>query len=182
MSIESLALQGKQNINRNMAEAIPSKIFNIRKQIIKECLSGFKNIEHKLEFITNVHGIEFVNDSKSTNINSTWFALKNMTKPVIWIAGGQDKNTDYFMLKDVVKEKVKAIVCIGIDNRKLHNAFADKIKFIANTKSMAEVVSFAYYLGKSGDVVLLSPACASFNLFKDYEDRGRQFKQVVRNL
>jgi UDP-N-acetylmuramoylalanine--D-glutamate ligase len=142
----------------------------------------FKGVEHRLERIMKVHGIEFINDSKATNVNSTWYALESMSTPVIWIAGGIDKGNDYDDLVELAKHKVKALVCLGIDNTKLHQAFEGVVKNIADAKSMKEAVQMAYYLANDGDTVLLSPACASFDLFENYEDRGRQFKNCIREL
>jgi UDP-N-acetylmuramoylalanine--D-glutamate ligase len=182
MSIEELALQGKHNLYNSMAAGIAARIFEIRKEIIRESLSDFQNIEHRLEFVTKVNGIEFINDSKATNVNSTWYALESMTNPTIWIAGGVDKGNDYSTLVDLVKKKVKAIVCMGIDNQTIINAFKDHCEVIADTRSVVDAVKAAYRLGKKGDTVLLSPACASFDLFENYEDRGYQFKTAVRSL
>jgi UDP-N-acetylmuramoylalanine--D-glutamate ligase len=182
LTIESLALQGKHSIFNSMASALMPKILDIKKEIVKDSMADFHSIEHRLEYVANIHEIEFINDSKATNVNSTWWALECMTKPVIWIAGGQDKCNDYLMLKDVVKKKVKAIICIGLDNKKFINAFRHDIELIVQTKSMPDAVRYAYSIGKSGDVVLLSPACSSYDLFDDYEDRGRQFKNVIREF
>jgi UDP-N-acetylmuramoylalanine--D-glutamate ligase len=182
MSIEELAMQGKHNIYNSMAASVASKLFDIRKESIRESLSDFHNVEHRLEHVGKVHGIDFINDSKATNVNSTWYALESMSQPVIWIVGGQDKGNDYSQLKDLVKEKVKAIVCLGVDNKKIIKAFADVVESIVETDSALEAVKASYRLGKKGDVVLLSPACASFDLFENYEDRGRQFKTSVRSL
>ena len=182
MSIHELALQGKHNIYNSMASGIGGRLLELRKDIIRESLSDFQNIEHRLEFVAKVHGIEFINDSKATNVNSTWFALESMNNPVIWIVGGVDKGNDYASLKDIVKEKVKAIVCLGTDNAKIIKAFADVVENIVEAGTAEEAVKKAYYLGKQGDTVLLSPACASFDLFENYEDRGMQFKAAVRSL
>lgn len=182
MSIFELALQGKHNLYNSMAAGIAARILDIRKEVIRESFSDFKNAEHRLEPVNTVHGIEFINDSKATNINSAWYALESMTKPVIWIAGGVDKGNDYSMLFDLVKTKVKAIVCLGKDNKKIHEAFDSVVKDIVDTRSAEEAVHVSYKMGKKGDVVLLSPACASFDLFKNYEDRGWQFKAAVRAL
>jgi UDP-N-acetylmuramoylalanine--D-glutamate ligase len=182
MSILDLALQGKHNICNSMAAAISGMVLEIRNDRIRESLSGFQGVEHRLERFLKVHGIEFINDSKATNVNSTWYALESMKHPVVWIVGGIDKGNDYTMLYDLVKEKVKAIVCLGVDNSKIHKAFSGMIRNIIETRSMAEAVKSAYYLARNGDTVLLSPACASFDLFENYEDRGHQFKQEVRNL
>lgn len=182
MSIESLALQGKHNAYNSMAAGVAARVLEIRKDVIRESLSDFENIEHRLEYVTKVHGIEFINDSKATNVNSTWYALESMSNPVIWIVGGVDKGNDYEQLRDLVKDKVKAIICLGKENEKIHQAFSDIIETIVDTGSAEEAVKRAYYLGKQGDTVLLSPACASFDLFENYEDRGRQFKTAVRSL
>ena len=182
MSILDLALQGKHNVCNSMAAAISGKVLEIRNERIRESLTDFQGVEHRLERFLKVHGIEFINDSKATNVNSTWYALESMNNQVVWIAGGVDKGNDYSMLNDLVREKVKAIVCLGVDNSKIHKAFDGVVHNIIDTTSMAEAVKSAYYLARNGDVVLLSPACASFDLFENYEDRGHQFKQEVRNL
>lgn len=182
MSIFELALQGKHNLYNSMASGIAARILDIRKETIREGLADFHNAEHRLEFVNTVHGIDFINDSKATNINSTWYALESMQKPIIWIAGGVDKGNDYEMLNEMVKQKVKAIICLGLDNKKIKKAFAGMVPEIVETKSAHEAVRAAYKLGKKGDVVLLSPACASFDLFKNYEERGQQFKAAVRAL
>ena len=182
MTIYDLALQGKHNLYNSMAAGISGSILNLRKEGIRECLSDFQGVEHRLERFLRVHNIEFINDSKATNINSVWYALESMQTPVVWIVGGIDKGNDYSMLVDLVKEKVKAIICLGKDNQKIISAFDGIVKEIVDTKSMEEAVRSAYFLAEKGDAVLLSPACASFDLFKNYEDRGRQFKDAVRNL
>ncbi len=182
MSIHDLALHGKHNLNNSMAAGIASRIIEIRKEVVRESFSDFENIEHRLEFVNSVHGIDFINDSKATNVNSTWYALESMDQPVIWIAGGVDKGNDYTMLDELVQSRVKAIVCLGKDNKKIIDAFKDSIQVIVETESAEEAVQAAYRLGKKGDVVLLSPACASFDLFENYEDRGRKFKAAVRSL
>lgn len=182
MSILDLALQGKHNTYNSMAAGIAGMVSEIRNEKIRESLSDFKGVEHRLERFLKVHGIEFVNDSKATNVNSTWYALESMTHPVVWIAGGVDKGNDYSMLIELAREKVKAIVCLGVDNSKIHQAFGGVVRNIIDAQSMTEAVKSAYYLARNGDVVLLSPACASFDLFENYEDRGAQFKREVRNL
>ncbi|HKR03301.1 MAG TPA: UDP-N-acetylmuramoyl-L-alanine--D-glutamate ligase [Bacteroidia bacterium] len=182
MSIHDLALKGKHNLYNSMAAGIAARIIDISKEIVRDSFADFENVEHRLEKVNTVHGIEFINDSKATNVNSTWYALESMEKPVILILGGIDKGNDYDMLKDLVREKVKAIVCLGLDNKKIHKAYADVVSDITDTSSAGEAVRTAYSKGKKGDVVLLSPACASFDLFKNYEDRGRQFKNAVRAL
>jgi len=182
MRLDELALQGKHNAYNSMAAGIASRLLEIRKETIKQCLSDFQNIEHRLERVANIHGIEFINDSKATNVNSTWYALESMQKPVIWIVGGLDKGNDYSLLKNLVKAKVKAIICLGIDNKKLYSAFADLVPTIEETQDIKEAVNMAYHLGVPDDVVLLSPACASFDLFENYKDRGNQFKTAVQML
>lgn len=182
MSIHDLALQGKHNQHNSMAASLSARLLEVRKEIIRESLEDFVNVEHRLEFVGKVHGIEFINDSKATNVNSTWYALESMNNPVVWIVGGQDKGNDYSMLLNLVKDKVKAIVCLGKDNSKIHAAFSGIVTLIEDAQSAEEAVKKAYRLGKKGDTVLLSPACASFDLFENYEDRGHQFKQAVRSL
>ncbi len=182
MSILELALQGKHNAYNSMAAGIASMVFNIRNEQLRESLSDFTGVEHRLERFLTVHGIEFVNDSKATNVNSTWYALESISKPIVWIVGGIDKGNDYSLLHGLVKEKVRAMVCLGKDNKKLHEAFDGIVKNHVDATSMDQAVKAAYYLARNGDTVLLSPACASFDLFENYEDRGRQFKLYVRNL
>jgi UDP-N-acetylmuramoylalanine--D-glutamate ligase len=173
MTIHELALKGRHNIYNSMAAAIAGKVLNIRKDIIRESLADFQGVEHRLEPVIKVSGISFINDSKATNVNSTWYALECMETDVIWIVGGVDKGNDYSELFPVVKQK---------DNRKIIESFKDKVPTIVETTSMEEAVRSAYYLAKKGETVLLSPCCASFDLFNNYEDRGRQFKAAVRNL
>lgn len=182
MFLNDLALQGKHNLYNSMAAAIAAKVMDVSNDVIREALTDFENIEHRLEFVNKVKGVEFVNDSKATNVNSTWYALECQYKPVIWIVGGVDKGNDYAALKDLAKEKVKAIICLGKDNKKIIKEFKGVVDTIVEASSMAEAVKAGYYMGKKGDVVLLSPACASFDLFENYEDRGHQFKQYVREL
>ncbi|NOY95310.1 MAG: UDP-N-acetylmuramoyl-L-alanine--D-glutamate ligase [Chlorobi bacterium] len=182
MSILDLSLQGKHNIYNSMAAGIASMVFNIRDERLRESLTDFKGVEHRLERFLVVHGIEFINDSKATNVNSTWYALESMNKPVVWITGGVDKGNDYSMITGLVRKKVKAIVCLGKNNSKIHDAFGKIIKDIVDVNNMPDAVKTAYYLARNGDIVLLSPACASFDLFDNYEDRGIQFKRNVRDL
>jgi UDP-N-acetylmuramoylalanine--D-glutamate ligase len=182
MTIHELALKGRHNTYNSMAAAIAGKVLNIRKDVIRESLADFQGIEHRMEPVIKVSGINFINDSKATNVNSTWYALECMETDVVWIAGGIDKGNDYSELFQVVKQKVKAVVCLGKDNKKIIEAFTDKVPTIVETMSMEEAVRSSYYLARKGDTVLLSPACASFDLFNNYEDRGRQFKAAVRNL
>lgn len=182
MTLNDLSLKGKHNLYNSMAAGIAGNVLKIRKDIIRKSLSDFQGVEHRLEKVLSVHGIKFINDSKATNINSTWYALESMGNDVIWIAGGIDKGNDYSTLYHLTDNKVKALICLGKDNTKLLNAFEGRIKTIVETTSMQEAVRSAYYLGKDGDEVLLSPACASFDLFDNYEDRGKQFKMAVRDL
>lgn len=182
MSISDLALQGKHNIYNSMASGIVAKVLELRNESIRESMGNFKNIEHRLEYAGCISGITFINDSKATNINSTWYALESMTSNVILILGGVDKGNDYSMLRDLVREKVKAIVCLGKDNKKIHEAFEEDVEVVVNSSSAREAVELSFHLAKKGDTVLLSPACASFDLFKNYEDRGNQFKAAVRDL
>jgi len=182
MTLEQLALQGKHNVYNSMASGVAARLMEIRKETIKQSLSDFQNIAHRLEYVASVHGITFINDSKATNINSTWYALEYMEKPTVWVMGGVDKGNDYDLLKPLVAEKVKAIVCLGLDNRHIHKAFAGLVETIIDTESAREAVTTAYYLAEKGETVLLSPACASFDLFENYEDRGDQFKAAVNEL
>lgn len=182
MTIEQLALQGKHNVYNSMAASLAARIVDIRKEIIRESMEDFVNAEHRLEFVSSINGIEFINDSKATNVNSTWYALESMQKPTVLILGGQDKGNNYDELVDLVKEKVKAIVCLGVDNKKIIKAFKKHVENIVEAGTAGEAVAMSYKLATKGDVVLLSPACASFDLFKNYEDRGVQFKMAVRSL
>jgi UDP-N-acetylmuramoylalanine--D-glutamate ligase len=182
MSIHKLALQGKHNAYNSMASGITAKLLELRNDQIRDSLTDFETVEHRLESLGKVNGREFINDSKATNVNSTWYALDSVTNNVVWIVGGVDKGNDYNELLDLVKDKVKAIVCLGADNEKLLNFFSGKVENIVEASSADQAVSCAYSLSKSGDTVLLSPACASFDLFENYEDRGAQFKAAVRAL
>ncbi len=182
MSIHDLSIKGRHNQYNSMAAGIAARIVGIRKEKLRESFEGFEGLEHRLEFVATVRGVEFINDSKATNVNSVWFALESMKKPVVLILGGQDKGNDYNEIMELVKEKVSAIVCMGVDNSPIHAAFDDVVETIVDTQSAEGAVKAAYRLAQGGDVVLLSPACASFDLFKNYEDRGVQFKQAVKNL
>jgi len=182
MSINELALQGKHNVYNNMASGIVAKVLELRNESIRESMGEYQNIEHRLEHVSLIGGINFINDSKATNVNSVWYALESMPANVVLIMGGVDKGNDYNILKDLIKSKVSAIVCIGKDNERIYDAFENETGVIVNTDSMKEAVNLAYNLAKKGDTVLLSPACASFDLFKNYEDRGNQFKAAVREL
>lgn len=180
--LSEMALKGRHNAYNSMAASIASRILDIKKEVIRESLKDFTGVEHRLERFIKVHGIEFINDSKATNVNSTWYALECMTSPTVWIVGGVDKGNDYSSLDPLVKEKVKGIICLGMDNEKLHDAFGEIVEDIQDASSMKEAVTKAYKMGEKGDTVLLSPACASFDLFKSFEDRGEQFKECVREL
>jgi UDP-N-acetylmuramoylalanine--D-glutamate ligase len=181
MSIYDFALKGKHNQYNTMAASVAGATMDIRKNKIREAVQTFENLEHRMESVSTVRGVEFINDSKATNVNSTWFALESMTKPTILILGGVDKGNDYSLVMDLVKDKVKAIVCMGTDNAKIHAAFDGVVKLV-DTGSAEHAVQAAFQQAAPGDVVLLSPACASFDLFKNYEDRGKQFKDAVKNL
>jgi UDP-N-acetylmuramoylalanine--D-glutamate ligase len=182
MSIHDLALKGKHNAQNSLASGIAARVLEIRNESIRESLTDFVNVEHRMEFVAKVHGIEFINDSKATNINSTWYALESMNKPTVWIVGGVDKGNDYSELTELVKEKVKAIICLGANNDKIIAAFEDVVDQIVEANSAMEAVAYGYRLAMKEETVLLSPACASFDLFENYEDRGNQFKKAVRSL
>jgi len=182
MSVFDFALKGKHNQYNTMAACVAATTLDIRKDKIRDAVQNFQSLEHRMEHVATVRGVEFINDSKATNVNSAWYALESMTKPVVLILGGVDKGNDYSLIEELVKEKVKAIICLGTDNRKIHEAFGNIVSTIANTSAAAEAVHAAFHFASKGDVVLLSPACASFDLFKNYEDRGNQFKQAVKEL
>lgn len=182
VSIYDLALKGKHNLYNSMAAGIAGRTMDIRKEKIRESLTSFKSLEHRMEYVATVRGVDFINDSKATNVNSLWFALESMEQPVVLIMGGVDKGNDYSAIKDLVKEKVKAIICLGVDNQPIQDALSDATPSMVNTASMKEAVQAGFQLAAKGDVILLSPACASFDLFKNYEDRGKQFKEAVREL
>ena len=182
MSVYDFALKGKHNQYNTMAACVAAATMDIRKDKIRDAVQNFQSLEHRMEHVATVRGVEFINDSKATNVNSAWYALESMTKPTVLILGGVDKGNDYSLIADLVKEKVKAIICLGTDNRKIHEAFGSMVNPIVNTSSALEAVHAAFHFATKGDVVLLSPACASFDLFKNYEDRGAQFKQAVKEL
>jgi UDP-N-acetylmuramoylalanine--D-glutamate ligase len=182
MSVYDFALKGKHNQYNTMAACVVGSTMELRKEKIRDAVRTFQSLEHRMEYVSTVRGVEFINDSKATNVNSAWYALESMIKPTILILGGVDKGNDYSLMTEMVKEKVKAIICMGKDNKKIHDAFAETGNPIINTGSAAEAVQAAFHFAKKGDVVLLSPACASFDLFKNYEDRGTQFKKAVREL
>jgi UDP-N-acetylmuramoylalanine--D-glutamate ligase len=182
MTIEELALQGKHNAYNSLAAGLAARLLHVRKEAVRESLAHFESLEHRLETVASVHGISFINDSKATNVNSTYYALESMQHPTVWIVGGVDKGNDYTELMPLVASKVKAIVCLGTDNSKILAAFANSHLPVVETRSMADAVKASYSLARKGDTVLLSPCCASFDLFQNYEDRGRQFKENVRSL
>jgi UDP-N-acetylmuramoylalanine--D-glutamate ligase len=182
MNVEDFAVKGKHNQYNTMAAGISGAVMGIRKEKIRDAIQTFKSLEHRMSTVAIIRGVEFINDSKATNVNSTWYALESMTKPVILILGGVDKGNDYSLIKELVKEKVKAIVCLGIDNTKIHEAFGNEVQLMINTASAKDAVQAAFHFADKGDVVLLSPACASFDLFKNYEDRGIQFIEAVKDL
>ncbi|TMI66311.1 MAG: UDP-N-acetylmuramoyl-L-alanine--D-glutamate ligase [Bacteroidetes bacterium] len=182
MSVFDFALKGKHNQYNTMAACVAGATMELRKEKIRDAVVTFENLEHRMEYVSTVRGVEFINDSKATNVNSTWYALESMTKPTVLILGGVDKGNDYSLMIDMVKEKVKTIICMGKDNAKIHEAFTDSVDMIVDTASAHEAVQAAFHFAEKGDVVLLSPACASFDLFKNYEDRGDQFKRAVREL
>jgi UDP-N-acetylmuramoylalanine--D-glutamate ligase len=182
MPTASLALEGKHNIKNAMAASTVAHLLKIRKHTIRECLENFQGVEHRLEQVLRINKVEYINDSKATNVNATYFALESMDAPTVWIVGGEDKGNDYNQLFPFVNEKVKAIICLGIDNAKLMDAFSNMVDIIIETQFMSEAVKIAYKIAEAGDNVLLSPSCASFDLFENYEDRGRQFKEAVRKL
>ncbi len=182
MYTAEVTLRGRHNAYNSMAAAIIANALEIRKDVIREGLMDFQNVEHRLEFVATIRGVDYINDSKATNVNSAWYALESMDKPTIWVVGGVDKGNDYNMLKELVKSKVRIIVCLGVDNTRIHEAFGTDVDMIINTSSAQEAVHVASKMAKTGEAVLLSPACASFDLFKNYEDRGRQFKAAVKSL
>ncbi len=182
MTKGNFEFQNKLSIGDTMAENLKQNVGNLRKESLREKFSDFENVEHRLEFVANVHGIEYINDSKATNVNSTWYALERMQRETIWIVGGVDKTVDYSSLQELAKEKVRAIVYIGTNKSKVFENFLDKVDMIVDAGSMEEAVQMAYYIADKGETVLLSPASASFNMFENLEERGNTFKQAVRSL
>lgn len=182
MFLKELSLQGKHNVYNSMAAAITGKILNIKNDILRESLMSFKGVEHRLEKVLKVKNVLYINDSKATNVNSAWYALESMDTSVIWIAGGKDKGNDYEPLYELVKEKVRIMICLGVDNKKLHDCFSDKVDAVYDVLSAEEAVKTAYSIALPGETVLLSPACASFDLFNNYEERGNLFKEAVKSL
>jgi UDP-N-acetylmuramoylalanine--D-glutamate ligase len=182
METSNIALEGKHNMKNAMAATSVANILRIRKQTIRESLSNFQGVEHRLEKVLKIHNVQYINDSKATNVNATFFALDSMTTPTVWIVGGVDKGNDYAELMPLVHEKVKAIICLGVDNKKIIDAFGNVVDMMVEVDNMHDAVNTARHIAEKGDTVLLSPACASFDLFQNYEDRGNQFKREVRNL
>ena len=182
MDTTHLALEGKHNMKNAMAAASVAQLMKIRKQTIRESLSNFQGVEHRLEKVLKIENVLYINDSKATNVNATFFALDSVTSPTVWIVGGVDKGNDYSELMELVNEKVKAIICLGVDNKKIIDAFGSIVDMMVEVSTMKDAVKTAKHIAEKGDTVLLSPACASFDLFENYEDRGRQFKQAVQNL
>jgi UDP-N-acetylmuramoylalanine--D-glutamate ligase len=182
MPTTNLTLEGNHNIKNAMAASTVAQLLRIRKQTIRESLENFQGVEHRLEHVLKINKVNYINDSKATNVNATYYALESMDAPTVWIVGGQDKGNNYEELFPFVNEKVKAIICLGVDNEKLMDTFSSMVDIIIETQFMSEAVKIAYKIAKAGDNILLSPACASFDLFENYEDRGRQFKEAVRKL
>ncbi|MGB5463069.1 MAG: UDP-N-acetylmuramoyl-L-alanine--D-glutamate ligase [Aureibaculum sp.] len=182
MSIAALALQGNHNTKNAMASAMVAKLLGVRNETLRESLEDFDSVEHRLEPVLKISGVQYINDSKATNVNATYYALESVKTPIVWIVGGVDKGNDYEELLPLVREKVKAIICLGLDNTKILETFGSVVDFMIETAGAEEAVKVAYKLSEKGDTVLLSPACASFDLFENYEDRGRQFKDAVRHL
>ncbi|MGN0002994.1 MAG: Mur ligase family protein, partial [Sphingobacterium composti] len=182
MNIEELSLQGKHNVYNNMASGLIAKVQELRNQSMKESMGSYVNIEHRLEHVALIGGVNYINDSKATNVNSVWYALESFSSEIVLLLGGVDKGNDYDMLRDLVKQKVKAIICIGKDTSRIHDAFEDEVEVIINSSSMEDAVNIASHIATKGDTVLLSPACASFDWFKNYEERGDKFKEAVMAL
>ncbi|MFT6996105.1 MAG: UDP-N-acetylmuramoylalanine--D-glutamate ligase, partial [Maribacter sp.] len=182
MTTDALALEGQHNVKNTMAGATIAKLVSIRKETIRECISNFQGAPHRLEKVLKINHVQYINDSKATNVNATYFALDSVKTQTVWIVGGVDKGNDYTALMSLVREKVKAIVCLGMDNTKIKETFGNVVDLVVETYAMEEAVKVAYKIAERGDTVLLSPACASFDLFENYEDRGNQFKNCVKNL
>ncbi|WP_297763764.1 UDP-N-acetylmuramoyl-L-alanine--D-glutamate ligase [uncultured Muriicola sp.] len=182
MRSDSLALEGKHNLKNTMAAITAAKLVGIRKEVIRDSIQNFQGAAHRLEKVLKIHHVQYINDSKATNVNATYYALDSMSTPTVWIVGGLDKGNDYKVLMPLVREKVKAIICLGMDNTKLRHAFGNAVDIFVETYAMSEAIKVAYKVAERGDTVLLSPACASFDLFKNYEDRGNQFKEAIKNL
>src|SRR6476620_3947355 len=182
MKTGDISLEGKHNMKNAMAATSVAQLMKIRKETIRQSLSNFQGVEHRLEKVLKIQNVQYINDSKATNVNATFFALDSMTVPTVWIVGGVDKGNDYSEIMSLVREKVKAIICLGVDNKKIIDAFGNVVDMMIEVGSMSDAVKMASRMAEKGDAVLLSPACASFDLFENYEDRGRQFKHAVQNL
>lgn len=182
MTLGELVLVGKHKVYDSMAAGIAARLVDIRRESVRQSMMGFQGVGHRLEYVASVRGIEFINDSKATNINSTWFAIENTYRPIIWIAGGQDNGNDYSIFLEIAIRKVKAIICLGLNNNRLIESFGRYIPLMFETQSAEDAVNIAYKLGQKGDTVLFSPGCPSFDLYDNYEDRGNQFKKAVLNL
>lgn len=182
MKTDTLALEGKHNLKNTMAASTAAKLVGIRKETIRNSIQNFQGAAHRLEKVLKIHHVQYVNDSKATNVNATYYALDSMSTPTVWIVGGVDKGNDYMELMPLVREKVKAIICLGLDNSKIVDAFGNVVDLLVETYAMEEAVKVAYKIAERGDTVLLSPACASFDLFENYEDRGNQFKEAIKIL
>ena len=182
MSTDALALEGKHNVKNTMAAITAAKLISIRKETIRRSIENFQGAEHRLEKVLKIHHVQYINDSKATNVNATYYALDSMKTPTVWIVGGVDKGNEYKELMPLVREKVKAIICLGMDNSKIKDAFGNVVDLVVETFAMDEAVKVAYKIAERGDTVLLSPACASFDLFQNYEDRGNQFKAAIKKL
>lgn len=182
MTNDALALEGQHNLKNTMAAAMVGKLLGIRKETIRESIENFQGAPHRLEKVLKIHHVQYINDSKATNVNATYYALDSMNTPTVWIVGGVDKGNDYKVLMPLVREKVKAIICLGMDNTRIKETFGNVADLLVETFAMSEAVKVAYKIAERGDTVLLSPACASFDLFENYEDRGNQFKEAIKNL
>lgn len=182
MKTDSLALEGQHNLKNTMAAATVAQLLGIRKESIRESVTNFQGVPHRLEKVLKIHHVQYINDSKATNVNATYYALDSMRTPTVWIVGGVDKGNDYTPLLPLVREKVKAIICLGLDNTKILQTFGNVVDLLVETYAMSEAVKVAYKIAERGDSVLLSPACASFDLFINYEDRGNQFKEAIKTL
>jgi UDP-N-acetylmuramoylalanine--D-glutamate ligase len=182
MTTDNLALEGKHNLKNTMAASTAAKLVGIRKETIRQSIENFQGAAHRLEKVLKIHHVQYINDSKATNVNATYYALDSVSTPIVWIVGGIDKGNDYKVLMPLVREKVKAVICLGLDNSKIKDAFGNVVDLMVETFAMSEAVKVAYKIAERGDTVLLSPACASFDLFENYEDRGNQFKEGIKNL
>ncbi|HET8737662.1 MAG TPA: cyanophycin synthetase, partial [Pricia sp.] len=182
MTTDTLTLEGKHNLKNTMAGMTAAQLVGIRKKALHDSIASFEGAPHRLERVLKIHHVQYINDSKATNVNSVFYALDSVKAPIVWIVGGEDKGNDYRPLMRLVREKVKAIICLGMENEKIKDVFGNVVDLLVETYAMSEAVKVAYKIAERGDTVLLSPACASFDLFKNYEDRGNQFKEAIKNL